>query len=485
MSGAAAVSEPISDQIRSRAAVASTLSNYDAGLQDERNRDQITVHLDDFAPHSNCTTATSSASSTGSKLTNVVHSVPDLLADVNTRVPVLAALFNVLLVALLTYLTESTHSLAFRCLVFLAIFDLSSLVTCLVSVWVSRQPTNAVFSFGYSRCEVLSVFSSSMLAMLGCFIVLKESVEHTLMPHDENLDATLVLIGTSMSLSYHLFVTYAIDNPAMSHVIQTAPSSWLQEHVADVSGALCAIVPGLDKVLLPRINSLVLMGVCCVAMLLTSTALVTMSSYVILDSISAACISLMMLATMLPLSIQSGKILVQTTPSHVVGQLEKTLREVSTLDGVLEFRKEHFWTIGFNKLCGSVQIRVRRDANEQMVLAHVLSRLSSSVSGANVTVQIFKDDWTQLSAATKFYYNKSCTSDDDQPHHSSSKHHSHSHSHSHDHAHSHPQPSSHSHDHHHTGGDIGSPSDSQVPRRFLTSQHFLNASATENPMKMI
>ena len=35
----------------------------------------------------------------------------------------------------------------------------------------------------------------------------------------------------------------------------------------------------------------------------------------------------------------------QTTPSHVVSQLDKCLREALTLDGVLEFRHEHFWTL--------------------------------------------------------------------------------------------------------------------------------------------
>lgn len=40
---------------------------------------------------------------------------------------------------------------------------------------------------------------------------------------------------------------------------------------------------------------------------------------------------------------------------------------------------------------GSVHVRVRRDADEQMVLAHVYHRLSNLISVLNV--QIFKDDW--------------------------------------------------------------------------------------------
>lgn len=42
---------------------------------------------------------------------------------------------------------------------------------------------------------------------------------------------------------------------------------------------------------------------------------------------------------------------------------------------------------------GSVQVRVRRDADEQLVLAHVYNRLSNLVS--MLTIQIFKDDWSR------------------------------------------------------------------------------------------
>lgn len=44
---------------------------------------------------------------------------------------------------------------------------------------------------------------------------------------------------------------------------------------------------------------------------------------------------------------------------------------------------------------GSVHVRIRRDADEQMVLAHVTNRLNALVSA--LTVQIFKDDWSRPS----------------------------------------------------------------------------------------
>lgn len=43
-------------------------------------------------------------------------------------------------------------------------------------------------------------------------------------------------------------------------------------------------------------------------------------------------------------------------------------------------------------------MRIRRDANEQMVLAHVTNRLHTLV--CTLAVQIFKDDWTRSSLST-------------------------------------------------------------------------------------
>lgn len=94
----------------------------------------------------------------------------------------------------------------------------------------------------------------------------------------------------------------------------------------------------------------------------------------------------------LPLTSFTGNILLQTTPAHMIGHLDKCLREASTHEGILEFRNEHFWTLGYNNLVGSIHVRVRRDANEQVVLSHLTNRLSNLVS--DLTIQVFKDEWS-------------------------------------------------------------------------------------------
>jgi hypothetical protein len=114
------------------------------------------------------------------------------------------------------------------------------------------------------------------------------------------------------------------------------------------------------------------------------------SSYLI-DTYSSIFMAIMTIGTMLPFGVYTGNILLQTTPSHLITQLDKVLREASTLDGVLEFREEHFWTLSLGHLAGSLQVRIRRDADEQLVLAHVWNKLAGIVH--ILTIHIFKDDW--------------------------------------------------------------------------------------------
>ncbi|XP_035556688.1 zinc transporter 6 isoform X5 [Canis lupus dingo] len=183
----------------------------------------------------------------------------------------------------------------------------------------------------------------------------------------------------------------SVRNKPFAYVSEAASTSWLQEHVADLSRSLCGIIPGLSSIFLPRMNPFVLIDLAGAFALCITYMLIEINNYFAVDTASAIAIALMTFGTMYPMSVYSGKVLLQTTPPHVIGQLDKLIREVSTLDGVLEVRNEHFWTLGFGTLAGSVHVRIRRDANEQMVLAHVTNRLYTLVS--TLTVQIFKDDW--------------------------------------------------------------------------------------------
>ncbi|KAM4590713.1 zinc transporter 6 [Odontesthes bonariensis] len=298
---------------------------------------------------------------------------------------------NLLCTGCLLMWCSSTNSMALTAYTYLTIFDLFSLITCLISSWVTMKKPSQVYTFGFERLEVLAVFASTVLIQLGALFILKESVERFM--EQPEVHTGRLLVGTFIALFFNLLTLLSVRNKPFAYVSEAASSSWLQEHVADLSRSLCGIIPGLSSVLLPRMNPFVLINMAGALSLCTTYMLIEINNYNAVDTASAVAIALMTFGTMYPMSVYSGKVLLQTTPSHVIGQLDKLLREVSTLDGVLEVRNEHFWTVGFGSLAGSAHVRIRRDANEQLVLAHVTNRLLPLVS--TLTVQIFKDDWSR------------------------------------------------------------------------------------------
>uniref|UniRef100_A0A183FDC5 Reverse transcriptase domain-containing protein n=1 Tax=Heligmosomoides polygyrus TaxID=6339 RepID=A0A183FDC5_HELPZ len=155
----------------------------------------------------------------------------------------------------------------------ISIFALCSLLSALYSMTITHKPMEK-FSYGLARVPVLAVFSTTVLAQLFSIFLSKESFEHLLSPgHQGTHDAAAAhehetgtvgdwpyfvgAIATSISL---FLSAYALKNQPFQHVLTASSSSSLQEHAADICHAICWVVPGLARLLLPRINSMVLLA---------------------------------------------------------------------------------------------------------------------------------------------------------------------------------------------------------------------------------
>lgn len=87
--------------------------------------------------------------------------------------------------------------------------------------------------------------------------------------------------------------------------------------------SICKYVPGLSKLLLPRVNPFLLVGFADLFSLIGTYCLLQMGSSYIIDTYAGILIALMSIGTMLPFAIYTGRILLQSTPSHLVTQLDK------------------------------------------------------------------------------------------------------------------------------------------------------------------
>ncbi len=313
--------------------------------------------------------------------TSIFKSFYYLLKASHSRSTVIITLTTLLSSIVVFTMAGQTNSMALQAFCSLCIFDLLFICTALISAWnienrntkvrqkLQTNPnenstslfipiqTIATFSYGTARFEVLAVFTSTMLSILGAFFILKESIEKYL--ENEPIYIGYIIPASIITFLMHLIVIYFVPNQSFDHVIAASSSSWLQEHVSDIFQNLCHYIPGLSRLLLPRINPLALLCWCGLTIVFSDSFLLKMNYGNFVDTLSSLLMAFMTFGTMVPMAVYSGKILLQTTPAPMIGQLDKCLHEASRLDGVLEFRHEHFWALSFGTLVGSLHVRCR------------------------------------------------------------------------------------------------------------------------------
>ncbi|CDQ65881.1 unnamed protein product [Oncorhynchus mykiss] len=143
------------------------------------------------------------------------------------------SMLNVFCTGCLLMWCSSTNSMALTAYTYLTIFDLFSLITCLLSSWVAMKKPSQLFSFGFKRLEVLAVFASTVLVQLGALFILKESVERFV--EQPEVHTGRLLVGTFVALFFNLLTLLSVKNKPFVYVSEAASTSWLQEHVADLS----------------------------------------------------------------------------------------------------------------------------------------------------------------------------------------------------------------------------------------------------------
>ncbi|XP_015919442.1 zinc transporter 6-A [Parasteatoda tepidariorum] len=298
-------------------------------------------------------------------------------------------LLNVSSLLLLINWCNSTRSVGLLSYTYLIFFDTLCLCICALSIWVEQKKPNHQYTFGYERLEVLAVFASASFSFISSFFTIKKGIGRWV--QQTQIHTGRLFPGVLIAFICHMLVTHCMKNKGLNLVICASDSSWLQNRISSFNQSLSHVVPGISGNTCPRINPFSLLGCAAGGILIIAVFFIDIFDYHSADAIAGIIISFFISLTMFPVCVYTGKILLQATPPHIADLLDKYLREASTLDGVLEFRNEHFWLLGFDKIVGTIHVRVRRDANEQIVLSHLLNKLSSLVT--DITIQVFKDEW--------------------------------------------------------------------------------------------
>jgi len=256
--------------------------------------------------------------------------------------------------------------------------DVSILLKQLLSLWIEQQDTNSgstTYTFGFDRFETLASFGLSIATVLSALYSLKESVGQMIVQSPLLFDD--LFVWTCATLVVHAVVSHFAEQKQGKPGMVVALIRILRQRNRNS-------LP--DDVLLYELMS-------CALLLIAMLFIETTDAAIHMDAVAAMVISTLLVLCTIPDIYDNGITLIQNVATSSVNQLHKCVREMSTFEGILEFFNIHFWTVSNGKLAGTIHVRVRRDANEQVILAQVANKLAHLINPKNLAVQIIKDDW--------------------------------------------------------------------------------------------
>jgi cation diffusion facilitator family transporter len=260
-------------------------------------------------------------------------------------------------------------------------FDLCALLAALLAILYARRQPDAQYSYGYQRFEVIAGFSNAIFLIFVALFVVMEAFHDLYKPpelHSEGIGMALVGLLVDVS-GLGLFSRYrslrSVQGRKFPMASSKADDSFRNDsHFYNLHGvflhALCDFASHIGLIF---------------ADWLTVTHGWSMSNGLIFCAVA-----IVMIRSAYPLFHQMALVLLQTAPAHIHAGIQKSLREISFHDGVLECRSAHWWVQSPGVVIGSLHVRVRGDANEQEVLNYANSLLGQFVT--HLTIQVEKDE---------------------------------------------------------------------------------------------
>jgi cation diffusion facilitator family transporter len=126
---------------------------------------------------------------------------------------------------------------------------------------------------------------------------------------------------------------------------------------------------------------------------IVSSLLIHYFQWYVADAICSIAISILIVASVIPLLRDATRILLQRTPPGHVRRLKRLLRKVTAIPGVLGYRQPHFWDLIDNTIVGTLHVHIAEDADAQ----HILSQVSAifhdakNLGLAHFAVQVEKE----------------------------------------------------------------------------------------------
>eukprot|EP01126_Amoeba_proteus_P034241 TRINITY_DN3402_c0_g1_i16.p1 TRINITY_DN3402_c0_g1~~TRINITY_DN3402_c0_g1_i16.p1 ORF type:complete len:240 (+),score=45.69 TRINITY_DN3402_c0_g1_i16:457-1176(+) len=237
----------------------------------------------------------------------------------------------------------------------------------MMALIVSKQPPTKLYSYGFERFELLMAFSCACIMLFTGLYMLFEGVEFLLEGITGNVKVVPVMvmsfIGCIVHLCSMLFYRDSISIRSES-LVQSSDrfdlQKLLQQHLLNIGASFSVFL---------------------------SSWVVLTTGWNWVDPLVSCLNACFLLHKAFPGAIASGRVLLQSIPVSIKSIIEQNLRDALTVDGVLEIYKTHFWTNSPGVFVGSFIVRVRADADEQVVLKNVSCIFSPYVKYLSIQVE--------------------------------------------------------------------------------------------------
>lgn len=237
--------------------------------------------------------------------------------------------------------------------------DFSSIGIALFALKLSQRPHSSKLTFGFHRAEIIAAFINGIFLILAASLILYETYQRFLQPHEIN--PILLLIFASISLSVNVLMITILKKESKTNL--------------NIKGVYLHILGDLGS----------LIGVISGALIILFTHLL------MVDTIISLGISILITYTGLKLCRKCLHIFMEGTPEEF--KLTDISQELEKLEEIIEVHDLHLWTLTSNLYAMSVHLKVRPVYEHKMNgLIKKINRLMSERFGiTHCTIQIESD----------------------------------------------------------------------------------------------
>lgn len=260
-------------------------------------------------------------------------------------------------------------------------FDCSALLVGLYAAVMSKWKPTRVFSFGYSRVEVLSGFANGIFLVIISLSVFSKAITRLYAPPHIHTDR-LVLVSAG-GLFVNMIGIFAFSH---AHQASHGGGACTHGHSHDTRAAASnrKRQPFLQRILAPVNANMqgvflhILADTLGSVGVLISSTLVQQFGWLIVDPICSVFIAVLIFISVIPLLRQSASVLLLGLPSSALGPLLTAFNQIRQLDGVVGYHDPKIWQHTGSMLMGTVHIVVAPGASEQKILSQATAILQGA-----------------------------------------------------------------------------------------------------------